>query len=38
VPCHRVLAANGLGGYSGLGGVGTKVKLLRHEKAYPYLF
>ena len=33
IPCHRVLAANGLGGYSGPGGVETKVALLRHEGA-----
>ncbi|MQY43057.1 methylated-DNA--[protein]-cysteine S-methyltransferase [Epibacterium sp. SM1969] len=33
VPCHRVLGRNGLGGYSGAGGVETKVALLRHEGA-----
>jgi O-6-methylguanine DNA methyltransferase len=34
VPCHRVLAANGvLGGYSGAGGVKTKKRLLELEKA-----
>lgn len=33
VPCHRVLGATGLGGYSGRGGVETKVALLRHERA-----
>ena len=33
IPCHRVLGANGLGGYSGDGGVETKVWLLRHEGA-----
>ncbi len=33
IPCHRVLAANGLGGFSGDGGIETKVALLRHEKA-----
>ncbi len=33
IPCHRVLGANGLGGFSGRGGVETKVLLLRHEKA-----
>ncbi|NOC93202.1 MULTISPECIES: methylated-DNA--[protein]-cysteine S-methyltransferase [unclassified Ruegeria] len=33
IPCHRVLAANGLGGFSGDGGVETKVALLRHERA-----
>lgn len=33
VPCHRVLGANGLGGYSGVGGVETKVALLRMEGA-----
>ena len=33
IPCHRVLAANGLGGFSAPGGVDTKVWLLRHERA-----
>ncbi|MDU9002432.1 methylated-DNA--[protein]-cysteine S-methyltransferase [Sedimentitalea todarodis] len=33
IPCHRVLAASGLGGFSGAGGVETKVALLRHEGA-----
>ncbi|MEY8835185.1 methylated-DNA--[protein]-cysteine S-methyltransferase [Phaeobacter italicus] len=33
IPCHRVLGANGLGGFSGSGGVETKVALLRHEGA-----
>lgn len=33
IPCHRVLGATGLGGYSGQGGVETKVWLLRHEGA-----
>ena len=33
IPCHRVLGANTLGGYSGAGGVETKVALLRHEGA-----
>ncbi len=33
VPCHRVLGAAGLGGYSAPGGVETKVALLRHEGA-----
>ena len=34
VPCHRVLAANGgLGGYSGAGGLKTKLFLLKHERA-----
>ena len=33
IPCHRVLAASGLGGYSGRGGIETKVWLLRHEGA-----
>ena len=31
IPCHRVVAARGLGGYSGEGGVETKVALLRLE-------
>ncbi len=33
IPCHRVLSATGLGGFSGEGGVETKVALLRHERA-----
>jgi methylated-DNA-[protein]-cysteine S-methyltransferase len=33
IPCHRVLGAASLGGYSGTGGVETKVALLRHEGA-----
>lgn len=33
VPCHRVLGAQGLGGFSAAGGVETKVLLLRHEGA-----
>ncbi|MGE0665279.1 MAG: methylated-DNA--[protein]-cysteine S-methyltransferase [Sphingomonadales bacterium] len=34
IPCHRILAANGgMGGYSGDGGVETKVFLLRLEGA-----
>lgn len=33
IPCHRVLAACGLGGYSGGGGIEAKVTLLRLEGA-----
>ena len=33
IPCHRVLAATGLGGYSGAGGIEAKVTLLRLEGA-----
>ncbi|MEO0371584.1 MAG: methylated-DNA--[protein]-cysteine S-methyltransferase [Pseudomonadota bacterium] len=33
IPCHRVLGANGLGGFSGGVGIDTKVWLLRHEGA-----
>ncbi|MAY87942.1 MAG: cysteine methyltransferase [Pseudooceanicola sp.] len=33
IPCHRVLGARGLGGFSARGGVDTKVALLRHEGA-----
>lgn len=33
VPCHRILGASGLGGYSAPGGVETKVALLKHEGA-----
>ncbi len=31
IPCHRVVAVSGLGGYSGLGGLDTKRHLLRLE-------
>jgi methylated-DNA-[protein]-cysteine S-methyltransferase len=31
IPCHRVLASNGLGNYSGGGGIRTKQWLLAHE-------
>lgn len=31
VPCHRVIAGNGLGGFSGGVGVETKRRLLTHE-------
>ncbi len=33
IPCHRVLGANRLGGFSAPGGVETKVALLRFEGA-----
>ncbi len=33
IPCHRVLAADGLGGFSGAGGVEAKVELLKLEGA-----
>jgi methylated-DNA-[protein]-cysteine S-methyltransferase len=33
IPCHRVLAKAGLGGYSGSGGLATKHALLRLEGA-----
>jgi methylated-DNA-[protein]-cysteine S-methyltransferase len=33
IPCHRVLGATTLGGYSAPGGIETKVALLRHEGA-----
>lgn len=33
IPCHRVLSATGLGGFSAPGGVETKVALLKHEGA-----
>lgn len=37
VPCHRVLAAGGIGGYSGEGGIRTKASLLQLENALPWL-
>jgi methylated-DNA-[protein]-cysteine S-methyltransferase len=33
IPCHRVLAKAGLGGYSGSGGLKTKQALLTLEGA-----
>jgi methylated-DNA-[protein]-cysteine S-methyltransferase len=33
IPCHRVLGVGSLGGYSGAGGIETKVALLRLEGA-----
>lgn len=33
IPCHRILGADSLGGFSGAGGVETKVWLLKHEGA-----
>ena len=33
IPCHRVIRSDGgLGGYSGKGGIKTKLNLLRSEK------
>lgn len=37
IPCHRVMGAKGLTGFSGKGGVDTKVALLRHEGAGGFL-
>ncbi|MEM7745969.1 MAG: methylated-DNA--[protein]-cysteine S-methyltransferase [Pseudomonadota bacterium] len=37
IPCHRVVGATGLGGFSARGGVETKIALLRHEGAYSLL-
>lgn len=37
IPCHRVLAADGIGGYSGEGGVERKIALLKLEGGFPYL-
>ncbi|MEM8693236.1 MAG: methylated-DNA--[protein]-cysteine S-methyltransferase [Pseudomonadota bacterium] len=37
IPCHRVMGAKGLTGFSGAGGVETKVALLRHERAGGFL-
>ena len=35
IPCHRVLAKGGMGGYSDQGGLDTKCALLRLEGALP---
>jgi len=37
IPRHRVVGADGLGGFSGVGGVEMKVKLLQGEGAYSRL-
>jgi methylated-DNA-[protein]-cysteine S-methyltransferase len=37
IPCHRVVAATGLGGYSGGVGIETKITLLKLEGGYPLL-
>ncbi|MCP4315745.1 MAG: methylated-DNA--[protein]-cysteine S-methyltransferase [Hyphomicrobiales bacterium] len=37
VPCHRVLSATGVGGFSGEGGVEMKIQLLKHEGGFPFL-
>lgn len=37
IPCHRVVGAAGLGGFSAPGGVETKIALLKHEGAYGLL-
>ncbi len=37
VPCHRVLASRGIGGYSGGEGIETKITLLKLESAVPWL-
>ncbi|WP_313695427.1 methylated-DNA--[protein]-cysteine S-methyltransferase [Halorarum halobium] len=36
VPCHRVVGADGLRGFSGDGGVAHKRALLEHEGAFPH--
>ncbi len=33
IPCHRILGAQSLGGFSAKGGIETKVWLLKHEGA-----
>ncbi len=35
IPCHRVVGANGPGGFSGPGGVQMKMEMLQLEKANP---
>lgn len=37
IPCHRVVGADGLGGFSGDGGVEMKIALLKFEQAYSLL-
>ncbi len=35
IPCHRVVGTEGLGGYSGAGGLATKRRLLALEQGQP---
>lgn len=35
VPCHRVVGADSLGGFSAAGGVAAKAALLAHERGAP---
>jgi methylated-DNA-[protein]-cysteine S-methyltransferase len=35
VPCHRVVGADSLGGFSAAGGVAAKAALLAHERGQP---
>jgi methylated-DNA-[protein]-cysteine S-methyltransferase len=38
IPCHRVVSSSGgIGGFSGEGGVETKIALLKFERAYSLL-
>ena len=37
IPCHRVLSRRSAGGFSAPGGIETKMALLKHENAWPYL-
>lgn len=37
IPCHRVIGAKGLTGFSGAGSVETKLALLKHENAGGFL-
>lgn len=37
IPCHRILSANSLGGYSGQGSTETKIALLKLEGGFPFL-
>ncbi len=37
IPCHRVLAKNSIGGFSGWRGVEGKIALLKHENGFPFL-
>ncbi len=37
IPCHRVVGSDGLGGFSGDGGIEMKIALLKLENAYSLL-
>jgi methylated-DNA-[protein]-cysteine S-methyltransferase len=37
IPCHRVVATNGLGGFTSPGGIATKLEMLQWERKNLFL-